>query len=187
MVVILQMQRWCSRLNALPLLPYTFLNNICEAKKDHLTFTVMPITFKACFTRALVWTVGSLTNSVNVTAITSLCTWIWNPQGFYRLGSPTQKSGIIRHPRVFREDGVHKHTSATTDSTYELWNATFSHNRIDLIFWNNLHCTRVYEEYAHYIPSTHFLMHRCTCRGGGWGEASSEKINLSALKKKSVK
>lgn len=123
----------------------------------------MPITFKACFTRALVWTVGSLTNCVNVTAITFLCTWIWNPQGFYRLGSPTQKSGIKRHPCTFVcrvSWGWRSQTHGRkNDSIYELWNATFSHSRSDLIFWNILHFTRVYEEYAHYIPSTHFFFY----------------------------
>lgn len=39
-------------------------------------FALFSISFKAWLTRALVRALSSLTNSINVTAITSLCTWI---------------------------------------------------------------------------------------------------------------
>lgn len=104
----------------------------------------MPITFEACFTRALVWTLGSLTNSINVTAITSLCTGIWNPQGSDRLWSPKQEwhpaSALVAVPCFM---SLYKNASAKNSFNLEdlkknPQKTRFCHYRSDLkIFWYN--------------------------------------------------
>lgn len=84
---------------------------VCEGGRwGDFTFTVSSISFKACSTRALVRALGRLTNSINVTAITAVRTWIcWNPHKSFKVTATTTTLKKQQRPpaKCVHQNSVH--------------------------------------------------------------------------------